>query len=229
MEATVGAPAISVIIPARNCADQLSDCLRALLGSEFRDFEVIVVDDASEDDTAARAEGAGARTLRLERQRGPAVARNRGTEIASADILCFLDADVLAHPDTLSSIASELAEDPSLDALFGSYDTHPTARNPVSQYRNLLHHFTHQHAREEATTFWAGCGAIRRLAFFAIGGFSQDFDRPCIEGRCRSHRLRHANRDHRRRVHADQRGHRRSQHRGAGEGAPADGDAGRAR
>ena len=142
---------------------------------------MIVVDDASEDDTAARAEGAGARTLRLERQRGPAVARNRGTEIASADILCFLDADVLAHPDTLSSIASELAEDPSLDALFGSYDTHPTARNPVSQYRNLLHHFTHQHAREEATTFWAGCGAIRRLAFFAIGGFSQDFDRPCIE------------------------------------------------
>ena len=52
----------------------------------------------------------------------------------------------------------------------------------VSQYRNLLHHFVHQHGHAEASTFWAGCGAIRRAAFDAVGGFdAARFPRPSIE------------------------------------------------
>jgi hypothetical protein len=51
----------------------------------------------------------------------------------------------------------------------------------VSTYRNLLHHFVHQQGQAQASTFWAGCGAVRRDAFLASGGFSPAFCRPSIE------------------------------------------------
>jgi hypothetical protein len=41
----------------------------------------------------------------------------------------------------------------------------------VSQFRNLLHHYIHQHGDPEASTFWAGCGAVRREVFQSVGGF----------------------------------------------------------
>ena len=44
---------------------------------------------------------------------------------------------------------------------FGSYDDTPTDRGFVSRYKNLLHHYVHQTARREASTFWTGLGAVR--------------------------------------------------------------------
>jgi hypothetical protein len=67
-------------------------------------------------------------------------------------------------------------------AVFGSYDAHPAAPGTVSRYRNLLHHFVHQQGNREASTFWAGCGAIRRSVFLALGGFDEErFRHPSIE------------------------------------------------
>ena len=69
-----------------------------------------------------------------------------------------------------------------MTAVFGSYDSRPAAAGLVSRYRNLLHHFVHQNGNREASTFWAGCGAIRRSVFEKIGGFgSKRFSRPSIE------------------------------------------------
>ena len=56
--------------------------------------------------------------------------------------------------------------------MFGSYDGKPAEPNFFSQYKNLLHHYVHQQSRSEAVTFWAGCGAIRRDVFQAVGGFN---------------------------------------------------------
>lgn len=69
---------ISVIVPVRNDPGHLRSCLESLAASRGADHEVIVVDDASTDDTSAVAAALGARLLRLERQSGPAAARNRG-------------------------------------------------------------------------------------------------------------------------------------------------------
>jgi hypothetical protein len=63
----------------------------------------------------------------------------------------------------------------------------------VSQYRNLLHHFVHQHGDAAASTFWAGCGAVRRDVFVELGGFDQErFPRPSIEDIELGYRLRAA-------------------------------------
>jgi GT2 family glycosyltransferase len=74
------------------------------------------------------------------------------------------------------------SEAPDLVALFGSYDAEPPEPGFFSRYMNLRHHFTHQRGRGEASTFWAGCGAVRRSAFLAAGGFDAGrYPLPMIE------------------------------------------------
>jgi GT2 family glycosyltransferase len=184
---------LSVVIPVHNGGDDLRRCLAALATSGRPPDEVVVVDDASSDTSAAVAESFGARVVALPGgPRGPAAARNRGAAQAGGDTLVFVDADVAVHPDTLARIERTLVEQPSLAALFGSYDAHPTARGLVARYKNLLHHYVHQHGRREASTFWAGCGALRRDVFVALGGFDESYGRPSIEDIDLGRRLRQA-------------------------------------
>ena len=144
-------PTLSVIVPATDRPDSLDACLAAVAAARDVPSDLIVVDD----DAAT----------------SPAVARNLGATRAEGDVLVFVDADVRVRPDAFERIAAAFAADPELDALFGSYDDDPPGRDPVSGFRNLLHHHIHQQAAGEASTFWAGLGAIRRTTFERLGGF----------------------------------------------------------
>ena len=57
--------------------------------------------------------------------------------------------------------------------MIGSYDDAPGQLGLLSQYRNLLHHYTHQNSSEQAATFWGACGAMRRQIFVKLGGFDE--------------------------------------------------------
>jgi hypothetical protein len=83
----------------------------------------------------------------------------------------FVDADVAVTPGAIGEVVAAFKEHPEWAAVFGSYDDEPGAANFVSQFKGLLNHFTHQHAREEAFTFWTALGAVRRDVFLPIGGF----------------------------------------------------------
>jgi len=144
-------------------------------------FELIVVDDNSTDATAEVAKQFGSRVISTNERSGPAAARNLGGRIAQGEFLVFLDADVSAHPTTISRLVNVLLEESDVAAVFGSYDVSPTAGNLISQFRNLLHHHVHQAANPNASSFWAGCGAIRRSVFVDLGGFDARFQNPSIE------------------------------------------------
>jgi glycosyltransferase involved in cell wall biosynthesis len=181
------------VIPVYNGADVLHQCLEGLSSTLGVSWECIVVDDGCTDDSAEIAQLWGARLIHSEQPRsGPARARNLGASFARAPLLCFIDADVRVHPDTLAELVTLFNGNPSIDAAFGSYDTQPTQRGTLSQYRNLLHHFVHQTGQESASTFWSGCGAIRKSRFLALGGFSSAYPRPSIEDIELGYRLRSA-------------------------------------
>ena len=174
-------PSVSVIIPVHNGAGDLERCLAALAASQTAPLECIVVDDGSTDNSAEIASRAGAKVLATASRGGPAGARNLGVKAAKGDVVMFLDSDCCVSPDTITQIAAEFDADPQLDAVIGSYDRAPSAPNFMSQYRNLMHCFVHHNSNREATTFWAGCGAIRRRVFEEFNGFDEQYRSPAIE------------------------------------------------
>ena len=175
-------PCISVIVPVYNGALYLDRCLDALLASRYPDYELILVDDASTDGSGEIGRRKGATTIRLHSQSGPAAARNVGARDARGAILLFIDADVVVQPTTLERVAANFLQHPEIAAVFGSYDDSPVSTNFLSQYKNLCHHFVHQHACAEASTFWAGCGAVRRRVFLDVDGFNAlRYAKPSIE------------------------------------------------
>jgi GT2 family glycosyltransferase len=213
---TASEPFVSVVVPARDAAAHLPRCLDALSHSHYTRFEITVVDDASADATADVARARGCKVFRLDAQIGPAAARNRGAREARGDVLLFVDADVEVRADTLARAAAHFVTPnvmmmtnvgvpnagtdenvagvgENVVAVFGSYDDAPAETNFASQFKNLFHHYTHQRSARRASTFWAGCGAIRRDAFDAVGGFdARRYARPSVEDIELGYRLRRA-------------------------------------
>lgn len=178
----VNKPFITVIIPVHNSAEFLNHTLDALTESSYKQFEIIVVDDASNDESIDICKSKGIRAIQLPNKSGPAAARNVGARNAKGDILLFIDSDVLVNSTTLARIAEDFIGNPNISAVFGSYDESPLSKDVLSQFKNLLHHYIHMNSDEKAKTFWAGCGAIYREVYLQFGGFNElRYSNPSIE------------------------------------------------
>lgn len=174
---SVAAPQLSVVIPAHEDEQALGKVLAAVRASDLPGdrVELIVVNDAGGPELTETAAAFADIIVRLDGDTayGPAYARNRGFEVATSELVAFLDADVKVHSETLRRFVSALTEHPNVCAVVGSYDANPPATGLVSQYRNLRRHFTHQCYAGDIATFWAGCGAIRAEAFRRAGMFDE--------------------------------------------------------
>jgi len=172
---------VSIVIPVYNGGESFRRCLRSLLAADPPPKETIVVADGDTDGSWRIAEEHGLNVLRLPTSGGPARARNMGARSAEGDVLFFVDADVTIPPDAIHQVAAVFQNDQDVAAIFGSYDDEPFEKSFLSQYKNLLHHYVHQTAKENASTFWSGCGAIRRDVFLAMGGFDESYRNPSVE------------------------------------------------
>lgn len=156
------------------------------------DAELLVAADGALEDCRPLAAGSSARVIDVAGPSGPAVARNRAAAEATGDVLVFVDADVVPAPDALSGMRRLLEGEPDLAAVFGAYDHAPPEANFMSQYKNLSHACVHEMGNPEASTFWAGLGAVRTAAFRRVGGFDERFRRPSVEDIDLGYRLRRA-------------------------------------
>ena len=142
--------AISVILPVHNRADVLPRAIESVLAQELADFELIVVDDGSSDESASIAQSYGdsrIHLIRLEENRGGNVARNEGLRAAQAPLIAFLDSDDRYLPNKLGRVAAHFDEHPDLDLLVdsfikiqppGSRNSEMVRRNPVINDRELF-------------------------------------------------------------------------------------------
>jgi glycosyltransferase involved in cell wall biosynthesis len=143
-------PRVSVVLPVHNRADVLPRAIESVVAQELKDFELIVVDDGSTDQSAALVEALAderIRLIRLDRNRGGNVARNEGIRAAQSPLIAFLDSDDRYLPAKLSTVVAEFERRPALDLLVdsfikvqppGSRKSEVARRNPVIDDRAMF-------------------------------------------------------------------------------------------
>ena len=119
-------PCVSVVIPTRNRRARLERALRSVLAQTWRPLEVIVIDDASTDETSTllsplQTDGVRWRCLRNETPKGGAAARNQGIATATGTAVAFLDDDDTWLPEKIERQMAMLAERPEAVAVTCSY------------------------------------------------------------------------------------------------------------
>lgn len=116
-------PRVSVVMPTFNCAAFIGAALKSVFAQSYRDYEVVVVDDGSTDDTAAALDPCKGkiRYLRQENQ-GPAAARNLAVASSGGELIAFLDADDLWRPDKLARQVAFLDDHPTCALVHGEVD-----------------------------------------------------------------------------------------------------------
>ena len=113
-------PLVSVVIPTYNRAPFLAEAIESVLGQSFTEYEILVADDGSTDDTADRLARYGARTrhIRLDHSGRPSVARNRALAVARGELIAFLDDDDVWQPEKLERQVHLLVAQPDLGMVY---------------------------------------------------------------------------------------------------------------
>jgi len=163
---------ISVVVPTHNGAATIGACLGAALASDYGRFEVVVVDDGSEDASAEIARGFPCRLVRLTSRGGVSRARNAGARAASGELLLFIDSDCLLRRDTLS-VANVSYGQRRDRVLGGTYTPAPHDRDFFSAFQSaFINHF--ETKRSEPDYVAAHAMVIDADLFRRSGGFVED-------------------------------------------------------
>jgi glycosyltransferase involved in cell wall biosynthesis len=183
------AHSISIVIPNRNGAATIGKCLAAALASRHDDFEVIVVDDASEDDSVEIIGRFPCRLVRLARHGGAAKARNTGAAHSRGDVLFFTDADCVMQPDNLAIASRALARAGAQGVVGGTYTPLPHDRRFFSAFQSAFIHHCETSNPQRPDYLATHALAIQATTFRDSDGFREDF-LPILEDVEYSHRLR---------------------------------------
>ena len=173
-------PCVSVIVPTYNAAELVERAIRSILDQDYRPLEVLVIDDCSTDDTAARVGRLAApevRLIRLPQNAGAAGARNAGIAQATGELLAFLDADDCWRPGKLSRQVACLRPDPEVSLVACDYTAWKDARA-------LGRYFSDERRPVQGADAWktllrysfvtTSCVLTRTALVRALGGFSTD-------------------------------------------------------
>jgi len=164
---------VSVVVPANNAASTILSCISALQKQAFSyPFEIIIVDDASSDNTADLAETTGVQVIRNAEKRGAAAARNSGINAASGEIICFTDADCIPKENWIQEILQPL-ENQEIIGAKGTYATKQdelVARFVQIEYEDKYDLLLTQERINFVDTYSA---AYRRQVLLANNGFDE--------------------------------------------------------
>src|SRR5438067_7983215 len=152
--------AVSVILPVHNRADVLGRAIQSVLDQHLKDFELIVLDDGSTDESVAVAKlfaDPRIRIIELDENRGGNAARNAGVRAAGAPLIAFLDSDDTYLPEKLKTVLAEFDRRPELELLVDSFvkvqpsGARVTRKNPVITDRETFRRALFQRQLWKAT------------------------------------------------------------------------------
>lgn len=163
---------ISVVIPMYNASGYIEKCLSGLKQQAAQDFEVILVDDSSSDDTVEKARKYPFKIITLNQRVPPARVRNLGAKEASGDMLLFVDADVVLMPDSIAKMRQGLLR-AKADALSGFYTDLTPAPGFFSRFQNLVLAYRYSKLPKNTNLTCSFFCAIKKDVFEAVGGYDE--------------------------------------------------------
>jgi glycosyltransferase involved in cell wall biosynthesis len=174
-------PKISVVMPLFNKRLYVGESLHSVANQSFKDFEVVVVDDGSTDDSASVVRSMNLPGLRLITQEnaGVSAARNQGIKLARSDLIAFIDADDLWREDHLLHLWHLSEAYPDAGLLSNEYVEASDARS-ACRSRPVQYHLMSDFVAEAANgTGWIFTSAtmVRRQPCLLVGGFEVDESR----------------------------------------------------
>lgn len=176
---------LSVIIPNYNGEKTIGKCLETVFASRYENFEVIVVDDCSTDDSVEIIKKFPCTLIRLREHSGASKARNTGALNATGEALFFIDADCLLEEDTLDIAGRSFRED---SVIGGTYTPLPHDRGFFSTFQSIFINYSETKTKEP-DYIATHAMLISRELFIKSQGFNEDF-LPILEDVEFSHRLK---------------------------------------
>jgi len=165
----------SVIIPVRNGSKTISECLEAILVQNLgQDFEIIVVDDGSTDNTSAIVGKFPKARLLRQRPLGPAAARNSGAKRAKGEIIVFTDADCVPAKNWLKEMLRPFS-DKNVAGVQGAYRTRQKELMAVFTQIEVEHRYRKMQASKSVDWIGSYSAAYRRSVFLELKGFDRAF------------------------------------------------------
>lgn len=180
---------VSIIIPVRNGAATIARCLEAAFASRYERFEVIVVNDGSDDRSAEIIKTFPCTLVQLPRHSGASRARNIGAHHSHGDILFFTDADCLLNEDTLAIAVAALSAAGRGVVLGGTYTAKPADDRFFSTFQSVFVHYAESRGRDNPDYIATHAMVLNADTFEKSRGFAEDF-LPILEDVDFSHRLR---------------------------------------
>jgi glycosyltransferase involved in cell wall biosynthesis len=178
---------ISVIIPNYNGSSTIGKCLEAAFSSEYDNFDIIVTDDCSTDNSAEIIKGFPCKFISLDKHSGASKARNAGAKNSSGEVLFFIDADCLLQKNTLASVNKTfLAGEDSI--IGGTYTVIPYDNSFFSAFQSIFINYS-ETKKEPPDYMPAHAMVISSEIFMKSKGFQENF-LPILEDVEFSHRLR---------------------------------------
>ena len=163
---------VSIVIPTYNCAKYLESCLKSCYNQTYKDYEIIVVDDNSSDDTYNILKKHNIRYVKNDKNLGPAASRNIGISLAKGDLVSFIDSDDLMHIDKLAKSVKEFGKDIGMTC--GNYQIiydrvrlfNPFYSSPINiDYKLLM----------QQNFVASGSTTVRKSILDELGGFNEEY------------------------------------------------------
>ncbi len=179
---------VSIIIPFYNSGKTIGKCLDSIYRSDYKDFEIIAVDDCSNDDSVGIVKRYKCRYFKLKKNSGPATARNFGAKKAKGKILFFLDSDTIIFRNTISELVKGFKK--NVDAVCGMYSKYPAERGTVQDYYALMKYYSRISAKQgNYDIFESACAGIKKKVFDELGGYNTKYKGADTENEEFAHRL----------------------------------------